>query len=316
MTFIPGADMLPHRIYYQIKPFIPRSLQIVLRRGMVILKRKLNGHIWPIDEKAGKPPKGWPGWPEGKKFALVLLHDVDTEKGQIKCQQLIEIDEEMGFKSVFNLVPERYNVSPDLRKYLVEKGFEVAVHGLKHDGKLFITKERFQKQAIRINHYLKEWQSVGFVSPSMHRNFEWMHELKIEYAASTFDTDPFEPQPHGIGTIFPFWVSNDSNDGGYIELPYTMAQDFTLFVLMREKNINIWKRKLDWIAENGGMALLITHPDYMSFDGKRAKVDEYPSEYYKEFLEYVILKYKGQYWNVLPRNVAQFWKSKEEVSKI
>jgi hypothetical protein len=25
---------------------------------------------------------------------------------------------------------------------------------------------------------------------------------------STFDTDPFEPQPDGMGTIFPFWVPN------------------------------------------------------------------------------------------------------------
>jgi hypothetical protein len=32
---------------------------------------------------------------------------------------------------------------------------------------------------------------------------------------------------------------------------------------MGEKTISIWKKKLDWIVEKGGMALLITHPDYM-----------------------------------------------------
>jgi hypothetical protein len=47
---------------------------------------------------------------------------------------------------------------------------------------------------------------------------------------------------------------------GYVELPYTLPQDFTLFTVMREKDIDIWKKKLDWIVEKGGMALLITHP--------------------------------------------------------
>ena len=99
----------------------------------------------------------------------------------------------------------------------------------------------------------------------MHHNLEWIHDLDIEYA-STFDTDPFEPQSDGVGTIFPFWVSGNSNQKGYVELPYTLPQDFTLFILMKEKNIDIWKQKLDWIAENGGMALVNTHPDYMNFD--------------------------------------------------
>ena len=34
--------------------------------------------------------------------------------------------------------------------------------------------------------------------------------LNIAYDASTFDTDPFEPQPDGVNTIFPFWVPRRS----------------------------------------------------------------------------------------------------------
>jgi len=41
-----------------------------------------------------------------------------------------------------------------------------------------------------------------------------------------------------------------------VELPYSLPQDFSLFVIMRERNIDIWKIKLDWIVEKGGMALL------------------------------------------------------------
>lgn len=299
-----------NKIYYNLKPFIPRRLQISIRRRLVLRKRSLCTNIWPIDEIAKKPPEGWLGWPDGKQFAFVLMHDVDTKVGHSKCRQLMHIDEEMGFQSLFNFVPERYNVSPELRQDLVKRGFEVGVHGLKHDGKLFLSRKKFYQQAIRINHYLKEWKSVGFVSPSMHRNLDWIHELNIEYDASTFDTDPFEPQPDGMATIFPFLVHGHNGQRGYIELPYTLPQDFTLFVLMKERNIDIWKKKLDWIVENGGMALLITHPDYMNCKKGRYGIEEYPMEFYEELLDYVNDEYEGQYWNPLPREMARFWKEK------
>jgi hypothetical protein len=76
---------------------------------------------------------------------------------------------------------------------------------------------------------------------------------------------------------------------------------------MRQKNIDIWKRKLDWIVENGGMALVITHPDYMNIEGSKLLIDEYPVGYYLDFLFYIKNKYKNQYWQALPKEVAQFW---------
>jgi peptidoglycan/xylan/chitin deacetylase (PgdA/CDA1 family) len=238
------------------------------------------------------------------------MHDIETELGHSKCRHLMQLEEEMGFRSSFNFVPERYSVSPELRQDLVKRGFEVGVHGLKHDGKLFLSRKKFCQQAIRINQYLKEWRSVGFVSPSMHRNLDWMHELNIEYDASTFDTDPFEPQPDGMGTIFPFLVHGGNGQKRYVELPYTLPQDFTLFVMMKEKNIDIWKKKLDWIVKKGGMALLITHPDYMNGHKTKPTIQEYSIGFYKELLEYVNRKYAGQYWHPLPKEIARFWKEK------
>lgn len=300
--------MSVRKLYYAIKPLIPRNVQIWLRRMLVQRQLKRHGDVWPVDEKAVKQPDRWSGWPGGKRFALVLTHDVDTARGQERCRELMALEQRMGFLSAFNFVPERYAVSPELRRDLVERGFEVAVHGLNHDGKLFLSRKKFHEQAVRINHYLKEWNSVGFVSPSMHRNLEWTHELNIEYDVSTFDTDPFEPQPDGVATVFPFHVQGDDGQRGYIELPYTLPQDFTLFVLMKERNIDIWKKKLDWIAGKGGMALLITHPDYMNGKHNWRNIEEYPMDYYKEFLDYVNDRYEGQYWNALPKEMARFWR--------
>jgi hypothetical protein len=263
---------------------------------------------WPIDRTAGKVPDNWIGWPNGKKFALVLTHDVETTFGQDKCKELMIIDKKMGFVSSFNFVPERYEVSKDLRDQLVGQGYEVAVHDLKHNGKLFKSKEAFLQNAKKINKYIAEWNSVGFRAGAMHHDLELFHELNIEYDASTFDTDPFEPQPDGVGTIFPFWVDDKINGKGYIELPYTLPQDFTLFILLKQKNIDIWKNKLDWIAEKGGLALLITHPDYMNFNGEVCKYDKYPSDYYIMFLDYIRNKYANKYYNVLPKDLSSYFK--------
>jgi hypothetical protein len=297
------------QLYYLIKPAIPRRIQIYVRRAIVLRIKRMTSDIWPIDKNAGSPPEGWRGWPDGKKFALVLTHDVDTGRGLDKCANLLEIERSLGFFSSFNFVPLRYQVSSALREDLVSKGFEVGVHGLYHDGKLYKSKELFLERASIINQYLKDWGSVGFRSPSMHHNLDWIHELDIEYDASTFDTDPFEPQPDGMQTIFPFLVNGNHSRPGYVELPYTLPQDFTLFVLLKEKNIKIWQEKLDWIVERGGMALLNTHPDYMSFNKNPLEIEEYPAQLYREFLCYVRDTYRDDYWPVLPKDMAAFWKS-------
>lgn len=293
-------------IYYKLKPLIPRTVQLTIRRKIVSIQRQKYKDIWPIDEHAAAPPKGWQGWPDGKRFALVLTHDVETEKGLNNCSKLVELEKSLGFRSSFNFVAEDYNVPSELRQHLTSEGFEVGIHGLSHDGKLYSSREAFEKQAQRINQYLKEWKSVGFRSPSMHYNLKWLHDLNVEYDASTFDTDPFEPLPHGMKTIFPFWVSENGTNKGYVELPYTLPQDFTLFILMEEKNIDIWKKKLDWLASNGGMVLLDTHPDYMKDKGDISN-EKYLIDYYRELLEYIKTKYKGQYWSVLPKDISKFW---------
>ena len=89
--------------------------------------------------------------------------------------------------------------------------------------------------------------------------------LDIAYDASMFDTDFFEPQSDGVSTIFPFWNRSGDKRKGYVELPYTMVQDSTLFLILREKSIELWRNKLDWITQHQGMVLLNVHPDHIDF---------------------------------------------------
>jgi peptidoglycan/xylan/chitin deacetylase (PgdA/CDA1 family) len=296
-------------LYYLLKPFIPRRLQLHVRRKRSHHLLAAQHSSWPIDPESAVKPNRWPGWPENRQFALILTHDVEKAVGLGHVRSIVELERELGFRSAFNFVGNDYLIPEGFQAELSREGFEVGVHGLHHDGMMFATRRIFRRHAKGINQCLEQWNATGFRAPSMHRNLEWIHNLNIRYDSSTFDTDPFEPQPDAIRTIFPMWVVNHEKNNAYIELPYTLAQDFTLFVLMGFKDIGIWMKKLDWIAEHGGMALLITHPDYMSWNGSKPGEEEYPSDYYRAFLDYIRTKYHGRYWNALPREVADYYAS-------
>ncbi len=198
---------LRRKIYYHLKPLLPFALRVSVRRWFAKRKLRQCQDIWPIKPGTEKPPPGWPGWPDGKQFAVVLTHDVEGPVGLQRIKPLIELEMRLGFRSCYNLIPEgSYEVTQELRDHITSRGFEVGVHDLYHDGKLFSSRKNFRQCAPRINHYLKEWGVVGFRAGFMHHNLDWIHDLHVQYDCSTFDTDPFEPQPEGVDTIFPFWV--------------------------------------------------------------------------------------------------------------
>ncbi len=327
--------MLRNKLYYSVKPLLPWSVRRGIRRWFAVRKRQRRREVWPVLPGSERPPEGWTGWPEGRQFAFVLTHDVEGPEGLARCRKLMALEQQFGFRSSFNFIPEGdYHVPSDLRAELAGEGFEVGVHDLHHDGKLFSSRQAFRSRARRINHYLKEWNAVGFRAGFMLHHLDWQHDLEVQYDASTFDTDPFEPQPDGAGTIFPFWVPRpgstelgtrnskpsefdasvpssvlrppSSRAGGYVELPYTLPQDSTLFLILGETTSDIWLRKLDWIARHGGMALVNVHPDYLRFDGEPAAAHTFAAAHYARLLEYVRDRHRDGCWQPLPREMATF----------
>jgi glycosyltransferase involved in cell wall biosynthesis len=307
------------RFYYGLKPYVPWRVRLALRRVSARKRRTEFESTWPIDELTGRLPVDWPGWPEQKQFAFLITHDVEGPEGLAKCRQLAELEMQLGFRSSFNFIPEgTYKVPSDLIEWLKERGFEVGVHDLHHDGKLYESRNTFRAKAKRINHYLREWGVSGFRSGFMLHELDWIHDLDIRYDSSTFDTDPFEPQPDAAGTIFPFWVprrsDGDSSNGepsernhGYLELPYTLPQDSTLFLVLQENGPEIWIRKLKWIAERGGMALINVHPDYMRFPSEKGTSRTFPVEHYSKFLTHLKDSYQGAYWHTRPADLANWF---------
>jgi peptidoglycan/xylan/chitin deacetylase (PgdA/CDA1 family) len=205
-----------------------------------------------------------------------------------------DLDESYGFRSSFNFVPDSYPLDHRLIEELRMRGFEIGVHGLRHDGKLFHSRSEFLRRAERINHHLKELDAVGFRSPLMMRNPEWMQALQVEYDLSFFDTDPHEPIPGGTMSIWPFTI------GHFVELPYTLVQDSTLTIVLGETTPRLWLQKVDFIEKYHGMALLNAHPDYLSQPATQ--------RVYVDFLQ--AMKDRGDHWHALPRDVARWWRAR------
>lgn len=310
----PSPTVLRNKIYYTLKPLIPDTLRMWLRRGYSRrVQRRVAGQ-WPVLPGSERPPAGWPGWPGGKKFAVVLTHDVEGPRGLAKCRQLMQLERECGFVSSYNFIPEGpYQTPSALRDELVRNGFEVGVHDLHHDGRLYDSADGFNGKAHIINQYLKDWGARGFRSGFMLNNLDWLHQLEVAYDASTFDTDPFEPQPQGQGTIFPFWVPGPGPNGGrpaghgYVELPYTLVQDSTLFLLLGETSPDIWIQKADWVAAHGGMVLVNVHPDYVDFDRQAPEPwKTFPVDHYRRLLHHLRARHGDSFWQPVPRDMAAY----------
>ncbi len=300
---------LARTLYYVVKPHVPWRLRLAFRRWLAARTARDAQAVWPIAPGAGVAPEGWPGWPQGKRFAVALSHDVEGRAGVERVEALARLEMNLGFRSSFNFIPEgEYPPPLELFAWLRANGFEVGVHDLHHDGSLFRSEADFRRQAPTINRYLHEWRALGFRAGFMFHNLAWIGELHLEYDASTFDTDPFEPQPDGVGTIFPFWVPADAPRQGYVELPYTLPQDSTLFLLFKHRSADLWKSKADWVAAHGGMVLVNVHPDYLAFDGKACSERQFPAAIYSDLLTHLTDAYPGVFWHALPRDLAAWYR--------
>lgn len=298
------------RLYYTVKPALPRALTRRLRRFYSGRSHAREPLGWPIEaayvqfqaavvdhllKSSGAdrlPCIGF--WPDGLRYAFVLTHDIETAEGQAHVPEVADLDASFGFRSSFNFVPERYRVDRGLVEELKARGFEVGVHGLKHDGRDFWSETEFRRRVERINRHLHELGAVGFRAPLTLRNPEWMQALEIEYDSSFFDSDPYEPIGGGTMSIWPFEL------GRFIELPYTLTQDYTLASVLGELTPRLWLEKVGFIRENRGLALLNTHPDYL-----RA-----PATWriYSQFLR--VMSERRDHYHALPQEVSGWWRAR------
>ncbi|MEM8735457.1 MAG: hypothetical protein AAGG44_14585, partial [Planctomycetota bacterium] len=235
-------------------------------------------------------------WPDGQQMSAVLTHDVETKAGLDKVFELADVEESLGFRSCWNLIPHKYPVDPGIVAELKWRGHEVGVHGYNHDGRLFESKGLFNSRKAPINDAIQRFGSGGFRAPMVHRNLLWLQELDIDYDASCFDVDPFQAMAGGVGSVWPFFA------GKFVELPYTLPQDHTLMVALGQTSPQIWIDKFKWLSRMRGMAMLITHPDYLD---TQKRMDTYRQ--YLEFLN----EQREHCWMALPQEVVTWWRQRD-----
>ena len=267
--------------YYAVRPLLPVGVRRHFQRAYLRGWDKIPFPTWPVDcsvdqimatlltlalQASGLDsiPFIW-FWPDRCQSCAIITHDVETEPGRDYCVQLMDIDDSFGIKSSFQFIPEsRYELPEDLLSAIRDRGFEINLHGLNHDGHLFATREQFAARARRINDYARAYGAAGFRSPVLYRNQDWFDELKLSYDMSVPNVAHLDPQRGGCCTVMPYLI------GDILELPLTTTQDYPLFNVLNAYSIDLWKTQIDLIIRKHGLVSFNIHPDYVAARNARA----------------------------------------------
>ena len=312
-TAINRLSVLARRGYYRARPLLPRSLQMRMRRSFSRVQSKARFPRWPIETAlhdlyhflfqlvggVAERPIPYIGiWPGNYTWSFVLTHDVEAQIGYDKLPELLQVEVELGYRSSWNFVPQnRYVVEDHLVDWLRENKFEVGVHGFHHDGR-DLSPSSFKRRLPGMRSYADRWQASGFRSPATLRSAKLMPRLGFDYDSSYTDTAPFEPQAGGCCTWLPYMIED------MVELPITLPQDHTLFDLLGHEEPDIWLEKARFLRDQGGMALVLTHSDYV---GNQYLLDGY-RQLLKEFAD------DSTAWKPLPREVSAWWRSRSSTT--
>ena len=295
--------------YYRVKKFIPSTMRHWINYAAVRARMREVFPNWPCEtalldlwhhwlrasiEALGQTdPWHIAFWPHGKRCCIALTHDVESPIGFARMERMADLEERYGFKSSWNLPLAQYPIDWKTVERMRARGFEFGAHGLAHDGRMFRSRHDFEVCKMLVERLADEHRLPGFRGPSTLRNAEWIGTMAFEYDSTFSDTDPYEPQPGGTCSLFPFFLSE------MVELPYTLPQDHTMIHLVRRNPLSTWVTKAHWIQSLGGMILTLTHPDYSGDDEHLSTYEE-------------LLKVLSDFdaWRALPQEVAQWWRER------
>ena len=308
------------RSYYLIRPILPVGLRRHLQRLHFKGWDKLPFPRWPVDcsvdnllqellllsirSRGGERiPFIW-FWPEGASSCAIMTHDVETKLGRDFCGTLMDIDDSFGMKASFQVIPEeRYGVSTEFLTSIRERGFEIVVHDLNHDGHLYRDRKQFLERAAKINAYGRKYGAEGFRAGVLYRKQLWYDALEFAYDMSVPNVAHLDPQRGGCCTVMPYFLGN------ILELPVTTTQDYTLFLILNDYSIALWKQQIEVIMQKHGLISFIAHPDYIAAPRER--------NVYEALLRHLVgLREKKGVWLTTPGEVNRWWRQRAEMSLV
>jgi hypothetical protein len=241
-------------------------------------------------------------WPHGATACAIMTHDVDELAGWSFCPGLMDLDDAAGIKSAFQIIPEgRYPVSLRRLDEIRGRGFEVNVHDLNHDGRLFASREEFSRRVARINEWGRRYQARGFRSGQLYRNQAWLSDLDFSYDMSVPSVAHLDPQRGGCCSLMPFFI------GDILEVPLTTTQDYSLFHVLRDYSTDLWIRQANEIAARHGLLSFLVHPEQL--------IDAGAQKTYRALLEYLVqMRETRSLWVPLPRDVDRWWRERHAMT--
>lgn len=315
-----GTSRLVRDAYYCVRPMLPIPVRKHLQKVRLSGWRDLTFPRWPVDTSVdslmeklmvlsmkqrgdARVPFIW-FWPEGKNGCAIVTHDVETQRGVDLSARLMDMNESLGIPASFQIVPEkRYPVSEAYLASIRRRGFEVNVQDLNHDGRLYCERREFERRVVKINQYRKDYGAAGFRAGVLYRNQEWFDLLDFDYDSSVPNVAHLDPQRGGCCTVMPYFI------GKLVELPVTTTQDYSLFHILNDYSLQLWKQQIELILRKYGMINVITHPDYIT--GPRQE------ETYAGLLAVLDrARRERNVWVALPREVSQWWRQRSQMQLV
>lgn len=308
------------KLYYFIRPLLSVSVRKHLQKLYLRNWQDLPFPRWPVDCSVDnlveelllltlrvtgvqRIPFIW-FWPEGKSACAIMTHDVETQEGKDYCPALMDLDASYGIKASIQVVPEqRYSVTPEFLESIRARGFEVVVHDLNHDGHLYKNYEQFRQRAAKINSYGKEFQAEGFRAAVLYRKQVWYDALNCSFDMSVPNVAHLDPQRGGCCTVMPYFI------GDIVELPVTTVQDYTLFHVLNDYSVDLWKEQTSIILARHGLMSFIVHPDYV--------MDARPRGVYESLLSHLAQMQREQnIWITTPGAVNFWWRQRAQMKLV
>lgn len=310
-----GPMAAASNLYYWLRPALPVNVRRHLQKLYLRNWNKLNFPRWPVDcsvdnlqeqlmllSLRASSDKHIPFiwfWPNAHSSSAIMTHDVEAQAGYDFCPTLMDIDDGFDIKASFQMVPEeRYSVRPERLAEIRRRGFEICVHDLNHDGHLYKNHEQFLRRAAKINAYGKQFGAEGFRAAVLYRKQMWYDALDFSFDMSVPNVAHLDPQRGGCCTVMPYFFEN-----GVLEIPVTTVQDYSLYNILRDYSISIWKQQIKIIMKKHGCMSFIIHPDYLM----------QPRELgvYKELLVHLdSLRSENDIWITTPGEVNKWWRQR------
>ena len=263
------------------------------------LDEKFNQNVFTLKDKLGSETNFW----KGKRAAVCLSHDVDTRECYRFLPTVMKIDRDYGVPSVFNVLTHGdYNLDKNLLSELMHEGFEIGLHGYRHE--LGMARKPFRKIKTDLECSLDLLLSLGvevkgFRAPgfSMSTNIlSVLDDLGFTYDSSMQLCNGLYPS---CGISFPYKYPGKT----FWEIPLTVQDDlFFRDARVDESDaLNILEKIVLQTIQLGGVAFFNFHPCLI-----QGRIS-----FYKMFLE-ILCNCMDDLWIVLPRDICYFLDIKME----